>query len=121
MCDEEKRGRAWMPATIIQMVGGTNCVVKYGNAECSTEVLHSPFIRPQPEFDKIKFENELEPSTEVEVYQHGIWTRGVVADVSTFEPRRYGVRIKDDYLLVLSASLRPCTKWDEQPSSTKVF
>ncbi|KAK3164526.1 hypothetical protein QOZ80_1AG0020490 [Eleusine coracana subsp. coracana] len=122
MCDKKKQGTAWMLATIIKMVGGTNYVVTYGNEECSTEILHSRFVRQQPVFD-MKFEYELEPSTEVEVYQDGIWTRGVIADVSISEPRRYGVRIKrpystdeDDYLFVSRVSLRPYSKWDEQKS-----
>ncbi|KAL6884552.1 hypothetical protein ACP4OV_010488 [Aristida adscensionis] len=129
MCDKQKRGTAWMPATIITMVGTTNYVVQYGNVEGSSEVLHSRFIRPKPFFDKLKFKYELEPSTEVEVYQDGIWTHGVIADVGSSEPRRYGVRVKrhdsvdgDDYLLVSSMSLRPYAKWDVEewiPCSTK--
>ncbi|TVU34063.1 hypothetical protein EJB05_15888, partial [Eragrostis curvula] len=119
MYDEEKQGRAWMSATIIKMVGDASYVVRYGNGKSSTEILHSSFIRPPPVFDRMKFEYELEPSAEVEVYQDGIWTGGIVADVGFSEPRRYGVMIKrpytadeDNYLLVSSSSLRPYSKWD---------
>ncbi|RCV25798.1 hypothetical protein SETIT_5G194900v2 [Setaria italica] len=116
-----------MPATIIKMVGSVNYVVSYGNREDSTEVLHSCFIQPQPVFDKTKFENELEPSAEVEVYQDGIWSLGVIEDVCICEPRRYKVRVKHhgnayDYFLVSSTSLRPYSKGDSQewkPCSTK--
>ncbi|XP_025819355.1 uncharacterized protein LOC112895600 isoform X2 [Panicum hallii] len=121
MCDEEKKGRAWMPATIIKMVGGINYAVSYGNREDSIEVLHSCFIRPQPVFDKTKFEYELVASEEVEVYQDGIWSVGVIEDICSCEPRRYKVRVKhhgnkdeDDYFLVSSTSLRPYSKWDGQ-------
>ncbi|CAL4956264.1 unnamed protein product [Urochloa decumbens] len=125
---EKKKGTAWMPATIIKMVGGVNYVVRYGNRKDSIEVLHSCFIRPQPIFDKTKFEYELEPSKEVEVYHDGIWSRGVIKDVCIHEPRRYKVRVKhhgstdDDYFLVSSTSLRPYSKGDNQewrPCSTK--
>ncbi|KAL6597856.1 hypothetical protein ACP70R_046661 [Stipagrostis hirtigluma subsp. patula] len=119
MCD--KKGRAWMPATIVKMVGTANYVVRYGNGKGSIEVLHSRFIRPQPIFDKLKFEYELEPSVEVEVYQDGIWSLGVIADVGSCQTRRYGVRVKRHdsaneyyYLIVTSASLRPYSKWDSQ-------
>ncbi|RLN24869.1 hypothetical protein C2845_PM07G10780 [Panicum miliaceum] len=121
MCDEEKKGRAWMPATIIKMVGGINNVVSYGNREDSIEVLHSCFIRPQPVFDKTKFEYELVASAEVEVYQDGIWSVGVIEDTFSCEPRTYKVRVKhhgnkdeDDYFLVSSTYLRPYSKWDGQ-------
>lgn len=121
MCDEEKKGRAWMPATVIKMVGGINYAVSYGNKEDSIEVLHSCFIRPQPVFDKTKFEYELVASAEVEVYQDGIWSVGVIEDICRYEPRRYKVRVKhhgnkdeDDYFLVSSTSLRPYSKWDGQ-------
>ena len=131
MCDEEKKGRAWMPATIIKMVGGISYAVSYGNKEDSMEVLHSCFIRPQPVFDKTKFEYELVTSAEVEVYQDGIWSVGVIEDICSYEPRRYKVRVKhhgnkdeDDYFLVSSMSLRPYSKWDSlewRLCSSKVF
>ena len=123
MCDEEKKGKAWMPATIIKMVGGISYAVSYGNKEDSMEVLHSCFIRPQPVFDKTKFEYELVTSAEVEV--------GVIEDICSYEPRRYKVRVKhhgnkdeDDYFLVSSMSLRPYSKWDSlewRLCSSKVF
>ncbi|OEL29364.1 hypothetical protein BAE44_0009616 [Dichanthelium oligosanthes] len=129
MCDEEKKGRAWMPATTIKMVGSINYVVSYGNREGFIEVLHSRFIRPQPVFEKTMFEHELLPSAEVEVYQDGIWSVGIIQDVCSCEPRRYKVRVKhrgskdeDDYFLVSSTSLRPYAKWNGQelrPCSTK--
>ncbi|CAL4975904.1 unnamed protein product [Urochloa decumbens] len=128
MCDEKNKGTAWMPATIIKMVGGLNYVVSYGARKDSIEVLHSRFIRPQPIFDKTKFEYELKPSAEVEVYHDGIWSLGVIKDVCIHEPRRYKVKVKhhgnidDDYFLVSSTSLRPYSKGDNQewrPCSTK--
>lgn len=63
MCD--KQGRVWRPATIKRMVGCTNYVVSYGNGESPIEVLHTRFIRPEPIYDKMKLESELEPSAEV--------------------------------------------------------
>ncbi|CAO2170292.1 unnamed protein product [Urochloa humidicola] len=53
---EKKKGTAWMPATIIKMVGGVNYVVRYGNNRKDfIEVLHSCFIRPQPNGDSHKW------------------------------------------------------------------
>lgn len=131
MCDQEKKGTSWMPATIIKMIGGSSYAVSYGIREESMEVLHSCFIRPEPVFVKTKFEQELEPSAEVEVYHDGIWSVGVIEDVSSSDPRRYKVRVKhhgntdeDDYFLVPITSLRPYSRWDSQewkPRSTKVF
>ncbi|CAO2190610.1 unnamed protein product [Urochloa humidicola] len=52
---EKKKGTAWMPATIIKMVGGANYVVGYGDRKYSIEVVHSCFIRPQPKGDSHKW------------------------------------------------------------------
>ncbi|CAO2179608.1 unnamed protein product, partial [Urochloa humidicola] len=51
----KNKGTAWMPATIIKMVGGVNYVVRYGDRKDSIEVVHSCFIRPQPKGDSHKW------------------------------------------------------------------
>lgn len=129
LCIGNKEGTAWKPATIIKMVGGVNYVVSYGDSEGSIDVVHSHFIRPQPVFDRTKFEYGLEPSTEVEIYQDGIWLVGIIEDVCIGEPRKYKIRVKhhgkaDGDFLVSSTSLRPYSKGDGQEwksCSTKVF
>jgi hypothetical protein len=79
----------------------------------------------------MKFQYDLEPSAEVEVYRDGTWLPGVISEIGSCESSKYAVRVKkhnnadeEDYTLVSSAFLRPCCKWDGQQwrlSSTKAF
>jgi hypothetical protein len=62
MCD--KQVRVWRPATIKNMVGGTNYVVSYGNGQSSIEVLHTMFIRrPEPIQMEVEAPNDSNVST----------------------------------------------------------
>ncbi|KAM0824339.1 hypothetical protein ACQ4PT_070260 [Festuca glaucescens] len=127
ICPQGKQGM--MTATVIKMVDSANYVVQHGDSKRSILVLHSRYIRPPPDFDRLKFQYTLEPSAEVEVYQDGTWLPGVISEIGSCESSKYAVRVKkhnnadeDDYTLVSSAFLRPCCKWDGQQwrlSSTK--
>jgi hypothetical protein len=127
ICPQGKQGM--MTATVIKMVDSANYVVQHGDSKRSILVLHSRYIRPPPDFDRLKFQYNLEPSAEVEVYQDGTWLPGVISEIGSCESSKYAVRVKnhnnadeEDYTLVSSAFLRPCCKWDGQQwrlSSTK--
>lgn len=128
MLDTGKHRAAWVTATVIKMVSSKNYVVRLKNKEGSVNIVDYCYIRPQPTFDRKKFEYELEPSAEVEVNLGGAWSLGVISDVGSCG---YGVRLKghdsseeEDYMLVLRALLRPYCKQDDQelmPCTAKVF
>ncbi|KAB8081861.1 hypothetical protein EE612_003445 [Oryza sativa] len=127
MLDTGKHRAAWVTATVIKMVSSKNYVVRLKNKEGSVNIVDYCYIRPQPTFDRKKFEYELEPSAEVEVNLGGAWSLGVISDVGSCG---YGVRLKghdsseeEDYMLVLRALLRPYCKQDDQelmPCTAKV-
>ncbi|EAY74515.1 hypothetical protein OsI_02406 [Oryza sativa Indica Group] len=128
MLDTGKHRAAWVTATVIKMVSSKNYVVRLKNKEGSVNIVDYCYIRPQPTFDRKKFEYELEPSAEVEVNLGGAWSLGVISDVGSCG---YGVRLKghdsseeEDYMLVLRALLRPYCKQDDQelmPCTAKEF
>uniref|UniRef100_A0A0D3EQ42 Agenet domain-containing protein n=1 Tax=Oryza barthii TaxID=65489 RepID=A0A0D3EQ42_9ORYZ len=128
MLDTGKHRAAWVTATVIKMVSSKNYVVRLKNKEGSVNIVDYCYIRPQPTFDRKKFEYELEPSAEVEVNLGGAWSLGVISDVGSCG---YGVRLKghdsseeEDYMLVSRALLRPYCKLDDQelmPCTAKEF
>uniref|UniRef100_A0A0D9YAG4 Agenet domain-containing protein n=1 Tax=Oryza glumipatula TaxID=40148 RepID=A0A0D9YAG4_9ORYZ len=128
MLDTGKHRAAWVTATVIKMVSSKNYVVRLKNKEGSVNIVDYCYIRPQPTFDRKKFEYELEPSAEVEVNLGGAWSLGVISDVGSCG---YGVRLKghdsseeEDYMLVSRALLRPYCKQDDQelmPCTAKEF
>uniref|UniRef100_A0A0E0MXZ9 Agenet-like domain-containing protein n=1 Tax=Oryza rufipogon TaxID=4529 RepID=A0A0E0MXZ9_ORYRU len=127
MLDTGKHRAAWVTATVIKMVSSKNYVVRLKNKEGSVNIVDYCYIRPQPTFDRKKFEYELESSAEVEVNLGGAWSLGVISDVGSCG---YGVRLKghdsseeEDYMLVLRALLRPYCKQDDQelmPCTAKI-
>lgn len=76
MCD--KQVRVWRPATIKNMVGGTNYVVSYGNGQSSIEVLHTMFIRrPEPIQMEVEAPND---SNQMEIKNERMGMSLVVAE-----------------------------------------
>lgn len=109
MCD--KQGRVWRPATIKNMVGGTNYVVSYGNGQSSIEVLHTMFIRrPEP----IQMEVEApKDSNQMEIKNERMGMSLVVAERFHLET----CTNSNDITIVSSQPLQPVSEKSPGPSS----